>query len=169
MRHDLGRRDFLRRAGTGVLVASPIWSWATERQGPPARTSQDAAGWVTIPTREHHGDTEERLQMPPSWNVKVYEMAGHNRPVLTPEQIRKRIEEPIGTRRLAEIAGGKRSAVITFDDLTRPTPTFEVVPHVIGELRLAGLNEDLRTLFELTKLDSLFNIADSATSALAGF
>ena len=38
-----------------------------------------------------------------------------------------------------------------------------------GELRLAGLNEDLRTLFELTKLDTLFNIADSAASALATF
>ena len=38
-----------------------------------------------------------------------------------------------------------------------------------GELRLAGLNEDLRTLFELTKLDSLFNIADTADQALAGF
>ena len=38
-----------------------------------------------------------------------------------------------------------------------------------GELRLAGLNEDLRTLFELTKLDSLFSIADSPAAALAGF
>lgn len=35
-----------------------------------------------------------------------------------------------------------------------------------GELRLAGLNEDLRSLFELTKLDTLFVIADSATQAL---
>jgi anti-sigma B factor antagonist len=38
-----------------------------------------------------------------------------------------------------------------------------------GELRLAGLNEDLRTLFELTKLDSLVNIADTAEQALAAF
>lgn len=38
-----------------------------------------------------------------------------------------------------------------------------------GELRLANLNEDLRTLFELTKLDTLFNIADSRAEALAGF
>lgn len=38
-----------------------------------------------------------------------------------------------------------------------------------GELRLAGLNEDLRSLFELTKLDTLFAIADSSTQALAGF
>ncbi len=38
-----------------------------------------------------------------------------------------------------------------------------------GDLRLAGLNEDLRTLFELTKLDTLFAIADTPEQALAGF
>lgn len=38
-----------------------------------------------------------------------------------------------------------------------------------GDLRLAGLNEDLRTLFELTKLDTLFSISDSAAEALATF
>ena len=37
-----------------------------------------------------------------------------------------------------------------------------------GELRLANLNEDLRTLFELTKLDTLFHIADSRDGALQG-
>lgn len=38
-----------------------------------------------------------------------------------------------------------------------------------GELRLSSLNEDLRTLFELTKLDTLFRIADSREDALEGF
>jgi anti-sigma B factor antagonist len=38
-----------------------------------------------------------------------------------------------------------------------------------GELRLSGLNEDLRSLFELTKLDTLFPIADTPEQALAGF
>jgi anti-sigma B factor antagonist len=38
-----------------------------------------------------------------------------------------------------------------------------------GELRLAGLNEDLRMLFELTKLDTLFNISDSPDEALNAF
>ena len=38
-----------------------------------------------------------------------------------------------------------------------------------GELRLSGLNEDLRSLFELTKLDTLFAIADTSAQALAGF
>ena len=38
-----------------------------------------------------------------------------------------------------------------------------------GELRLAGLNEDLQTLFELTKLDTLFAITRTAEEALAAF
>jgi anti-sigma B factor antagonist len=38
-----------------------------------------------------------------------------------------------------------------------------------GELRLAGLNEDLRSLFELTKLDTLFAIAETPQQALASF
>jgi anti-sigma B factor antagonist len=38
-----------------------------------------------------------------------------------------------------------------------------------GELRLAALNEDLRTLFELTKLDTLFQIAATREQALASF
>lgn len=38
-----------------------------------------------------------------------------------------------------------------------------------GELRLANLNEDLRTLFELTKLDTLFHIAGSRDEALSSF
>jgi len=38
-----------------------------------------------------------------------------------------------------------------------------------GELRLAGLNEDLRSLFELTKLDTLFTITETPEQALATF
>jgi anti-sigma B factor antagonist len=38
-----------------------------------------------------------------------------------------------------------------------------------GDLRLANLNDDLQTLFELTKLDSLFQIADTRERALESF
>ena len=38
-----------------------------------------------------------------------------------------------------------------------------------GELRLAGLNEDLRMLFELTKLDTLFKICDTSDEAVQSF
>ncbi len=38
-----------------------------------------------------------------------------------------------------------------------------------GDLRLSALNEDLRSLFELTKLDTLFAISDTPAQALASF
>ena len=38
-----------------------------------------------------------------------------------------------------------------------------------GELKLCNLNDDLRTLFELTKLDTLFSIADTRERALDRF
>ena len=38
-----------------------------------------------------------------------------------------------------------------------------------GELRLSSLNEDLRTLFELTKHDPLFPIAENRAQALNDF
>ena len=43
------------------------------------------------------------------------------------------------------------------------------IREVEGVLHLAGLNDDLHTLFELTKLDTLFSIHDSADQALAAF
>ena len=43
------------------------------------------------------------------------------------------------------------------------------IREVGGELRLSGLNDDLRSLFELTKLDTLFAIADTSQQALASF
>jgi len=38
-----------------------------------------------------------------------------------------------------------------------------------GDLRLVGLNEDLQTLFELTKLDTLFRISDTREVGLQSF
>lgn len=38
-----------------------------------------------------------------------------------------------------------------------------------GEVRLAGLNPDLRSLFELTKLDTLFSIGDTVEQAASSF
>lgn len=38
-----------------------------------------------------------------------------------------------------------------------------------GDIRLANLNDDLQTLFELTKLDTLFQIAATREHALESF
>lgn len=38
-----------------------------------------------------------------------------------------------------------------------------------GDLRICGLDEDLRTLFELTRLDTLFDITEDRGTALDDF
>src|SRR5439155_1702922 len=48
-------------------------------------------------------------------------------------------------------------------------PILQGLARPVGDLRLAGLNEDLQTLFELTKLDTLFAIAKTPEEALGAF
>jgi nickel-dependent lactate racemase len=96
---------------------------------------------VTIPTHEYAGDIEERLDFPGDWEIHAMKMAGHDAPALSPEDIVRRLASPVGSRPLSEIAAGKKTAVITFDDLTRPTPIASVAPLVVDQLKAAGLTE----------------------------
>lgn len=78
---------------------------------------------------------------------------------------------------LVRLDGGDRKFVIDFQDssyidssgLGALVSLSRKIRESGGDLRLAGLNEDLRTLFELTKLDTLFQISDSRELALADF
>ena len=78
---------------------------------------------------------------------------------------------------LEELEGGDRKFVINFSSagyidssgLGVLVSLSKKIREQGGELRLSGLNEDLRTLFELTKLDTLFRIADTSEEALDGF
>ncbi len=77
---------------------------------------------------------------------------------------------------LEELENGERKFVVDFDQtgyidssgLGVLVSLSKKIREQGGELRLASLNEDLRTLFELTKLDTLFKIADSRAEALKG-
>jgi anti-sigma B factor antagonist len=77
---------------------------------------------------------------------------------------------------LEELDGGERKFVIDFSNtgyidssgLGVLVSLSKKIREQGGVLRLASLNEDLRTLFELTKLDTLFMIADSRDEALQG-
>lgn len=80
-------------------------------------------------------------------------------------------------RVLDELEGGARRFVVDFAEtgyidssgLGVLVSLSKKIREQEGELRLSGLNEDLRTLFELTKLDTLFTIADKREGALEGF
>jgi len=101
-----------------------------------------AARSVLIPTHEFAGEIDERLDFPAAWEINVMRMRGHDARVLTSEEIRQQLDKPIGTRPLREIAAGKKTVVITFDDLTRATPAYAVTPWLIGELKAAGIADE---------------------------
>lgn len=60
--------------------------------------------------------------------------------------MREKLNRPIGSLPLREIAKGKTRAVIIVDDLTRPTPAADLLPLLIAELGQAGLNEQAITI-----------------------
>jgi len=136
----LNRRRFLTLTGTGM--ASAIGASMLTPHGQTAQAEASDGNTLAIRTNEHYGDIEAQLVFPGSWELQVQHMKGHGRPGLTVEQIRQKLDSPIGTPPLKEIATGKRTAVITFDDLTRPTPSKRVFPLLVEDLRAAGLRDE---------------------------
>lgn len=65
-------------------------------------------------------------------------------------EVRRALAEPIGSPRLGEIVRpGERVAIIT-SDITRPMPTYKVMPALLDELYAAGVRrEDITLVFAL--------------------
>lgn len=65
-------------------------------------------------------------------------------------EVKRALQNPIGTPRLSEIVRpGEKIAIVT-SDITRPMPTYAVLPHVAEELALAGVrDEDVTIVFAL--------------------
>ena len=56
------------------------------------------------------------------------------------EVIEQALDEPVGTPGLEELARGKKDVVIVTSDITRPMPSWRVLPHVISRLEKAGVS-----------------------------
>ncbi len=144
----LSRRDILM--GTRYLAATPLIGTAMARpafQIKAVSKLKGAAKSVVIPTHEFAGPNgapwiEERIDFPASWDLHVMDMAGHNLPVLTPQQIAGQSSQPIGSKSLRELAEGKKTVAISFDDLTRTTPAYAVTPWLMSELAKSGIKDE---------------------------
>jgi nickel-dependent lactate racemase len=136
----MNRRAFLDAAAGVPLVGTALGA-APYR---PRRVAELKGGArsVVIPTHEFAGNLDERLDFPADWDVQVMEMPAARAPVLGQSEIRRQLDRPVGTRSLRELAEGKKTVAITFDDLTRATPTYTVTPWVIEQLLAAGIREE---------------------------
>jgi nickel-dependent lactate racemase len=96
---------------------------------------------IKLPQLAWYGRQDLNVVFPEGWDVTVGNMAGHDRPELTPDRIREAVAKPIGMPPLREYARGRRRVVILFDDMTRVTRAAEIVPHVLEELAAAGIGD----------------------------
>ena len=97
---------------------------------------------VTISTKAWFEEELMSLTFPESWDVSECLMAGHNAKELTDEEINYALKNPLGSKRLTEISEGKKTATIIFDDLTRATPCYRLVPFVLEELKEGGIKDE---------------------------
>ena len=97
---------------------------------------------LSVPDLEWYEDTPLKLGFPSTWQVKRSAMACEDHRALTDEQIRFALENPIGTKPLSRLAGKSSEVVILIDDMTRPTKSFQYVPHILETLRGAGVPRD---------------------------
>jgi lactate racemase len=100
---------------------------------------------VQLPQLIWYGNTTLEIDLPDDWAVEICPMRGGSRPPLTIAQMKTAIRNPIESPRLRDLAKGKKTAVIVFDDMTRPTRTYELAPIVLEELAAAGLGEEAIT------------------------
>ena len=66
------------------------------------------------------------------------------------EEVIRSLKSPIGTPRLKDmVTPGQKIAIIT-SDITRPMPSYKVIPHVLDELHEAGVKDkDVTVVFAL--------------------
>ena len=88
------------------------------------------------------GGGDRQIEFPDSWDVNFCPTRGWDRPPMSDEQMRKAFAEPVGTRRIRDLAQGKKEVAIIFDDITRPTPVYRIAPFVLEELREAGIADE---------------------------
>lgn len=92
---------------------------------------------ATVRSGAWHGDNEVTLTFPTGWEVEM--LNPKDAPTLSDAQIEQAFAEPIGTKRISELAKGKKSATVIVDDLSRPTPAFKVIPFLLREFFAAGV------------------------------
>jgi nickel-dependent lactate racemase len=96
---------------------------------------------INLPQRLWYGNTTLELDLPEEWDVEYCPMRGGVLPRLSLEQMETAILNPVGSRRLKDLAKGKKRVVIIFDDMTRPTKISELAPVILRELDKAGVKE----------------------------
>ncbi|MBN1676175.1 MAG: DUF2088 domain-containing protein [Kiritimatiellae bacterium] len=106
----------------------------------------------TITVESHDWKTrgqKELYPFPDSWDIREYFLPAA--PCLTDTELAKALRQPFpykGSKRtLADLIRGRKQIAILFDDLSRLTPTYRILPPVLDTIQAAGIpNERVRLI-----------------------
>ena len=97
---------------------------------------------VQLPQYAWFDEKEVDFPFPDDWQITEHRIAGHDKPALSNDEIKAALDSPIGMPPLRELAKTRKEAVIIFDDMTRNTKVYEVIPHILNDLAEAGFTSD---------------------------
>jgi len=96
------------------------------------------------------GTTPQALEIPDGNIIGVLMPNEVEVPVKGVELVLDALKNPIGTPRLAEIVKPGEKVVIITSDVTRPVPSYKIIPPVLDELQSVGVKlEDITVVFAL--------------------
>ncbi|MBN2240194.1 MAG: DUF2088 domain-containing protein [Dehalococcoidales bacterium] len=97
---------------------------------------------VHLPQYAWFEEQDVAFTFPDDWLITEHRISGHDVPGITAGEIETAIKSPLGMPPLRELARTRNEAVIIFDDMTRNTKVYEVIPYILEELTEAGFTGD---------------------------
>lgn len=92
---------------------------------------------ITIKTGSWCGDRTIKLAFPSHWNIEIHK--GVTLPELNPAQINAQFETPVDNFKLESLLTPGKKVAIVIDDHTRPTPSADILRHLLGILNGYGI------------------------------
>ena len=87
-----------------------------------------------------YSDTDS-LEIPADCDIQIFDLPIHKFHITGSAAVEKAMLKPIESKRLFELAFGKKKILIVADDISRPTPISKFVHFILDELAEAGVNE----------------------------
>ena len=97
---------------------------------------------TSVPQHEWYDDQPLTLTFPDEWDVKRCKMACEGQASISEAQIVTALNNPLGMPPLKELANKANEVVIIFDDMTRPTKTWQYSNPILNVLHSQGVPKD---------------------------
>ena len=81
------------------------------------------------------------IEIPDRNLIGIFSPAQPKSTIKSEHIIEAALQSPVGSAALRKLVVGKRSVLIVCDDVSRPTPAWDIIPSVLKELKAAGVED----------------------------